>query len=157
MECALNSPWNIYALLRFQEIGLLIDWVIGHWPELQCPSFFPEVQKLQTFILLTECWVFNLECWQFLLCVVIKLYSRYHHLTYEREYISRVSGGLGDGNKKRIKHGWDNNSQKTTRERARSLSLCCISLAPTVYHTRAELLAFPAVALLCGSASFDYS
>ena len=160
MEHAQNSPWNIYATLRSQDIDLLIEsLIIVHWSLIwvSAPIPLPRVQKIQTFILLTECWVFNLECWQFLLCVVIKLYSRYHHLTYEREYISRVSGGLGDGNKKRIKHGWDNNSQKTTRERARSLSLCCISLAPTVYHTRAELLAFPAVALLCGSASFDYS
>ena len=63
----------------------LIDWSVGHWSQPQCPSFFPEVQKLQTFILLTECWVFNVECWQFLSCMVIKLYSGNHHLTYERE------------------------------------------------------------------------
>ena len=46
---------------------------------------------------------------------------------------------------------------KTTRVRAWSLSLYCISLAPTGYPTRAELLSFPAVALLHGSTSFDYS
>ena len=158
MEHAQNSPWNIYTMLRSQDIGLLIEsLVIGHWSESQYPSLFRKVQKIQTFILLTECWVFNLECWQFLLCMVVKLYSGNHHLAYEREQISRVSGGLGNGNRKKIKHEWDNNSQKTTRERAWSLLLYCISFAPTGYPTRAELLAFPAVAFLCGSTSFDYS
>ena len=65
LESSLNP--NIYELLRFQETGLLIEeLVFGHWSESQCLSFFPEAQKLQTFILLIERWVFNLECLVFL-------------------------------------------------------------------------------------------
>ena len=65
LESSLNP--NIYELLRFQETGLLIEeLVFGHWSESQCPSFFPKAQKLQTFILLIERWVFNLECLVFL-------------------------------------------------------------------------------------------
>ena len=71
-----------------------IDWIICHWSESQCPSVIPKVQNLQTCIVLTECGVFNTEFWQFLQCMVIKLYSGNHHLTYEREQIWRVSGGL---------------------------------------------------------------
>ena len=137
----------------------LLDWSIGvgHWSESQCPSLFPEMQKLWTFILLIECWVFSFECLVLLQCVVIELYSRNHHLTYETEYISRVSGGLLQWNRKRLKHGKDNNSQKTTRERAWRLLLYCISLAPTGYPTGTVFLAFQAAVLLCGSISLDYS
>ena len=91
-EHALNSPLNIYVLLRFQETGLWTESLItGDGSESQSPSLFPVVQKIQTFILLNECWVFNLECWHFLLSTVIKLYPGNHHLTYEREWNSRVS------------------------------------------------------------------
>ena len=84
LENSLNP--NIYALLRFQETGILTESLItGHGSEYQCPSLFLAVQKIQTLILLNECWVFNLECWHFLLSTVIKLYPRNHHLTYERE------------------------------------------------------------------------
>ena len=55
-EHALNSPLNIYVLLRFQETGLWTESLItGDGSESQSPSLFPVVQKIQTFILLNEC------------------------------------------------------------------------------------------------------
>ena len=83
-ENSLNP--NISVLLRLQEIALLIEsLVIGHWFGSQCPSLFPEVQKLYNLIVLIECWVLRNERWEFLYCMVIELCSGNHHLTYERE------------------------------------------------------------------------
>ena len=153
LENSLNP--NIYALLRFQETGFLIEaLVFGHWSESQCPSLFPEMQKLWTFILLIECWVFNLECLVFLQCVVIELYSRNHHLTYETEYISRVSGGLLH------ETGKGSNMEKiitVKRQQGEGPGDFCSILCfhPTSSFTSAVTW-FPAVALLRGSTSFDF-
>ena len=95
---------NISVLLRFQEIALLIvSLAIGDWFESQCPSLFPEVQKLHTFIVLNECWVLRNERWEFLYCMVIKLCSGNHHLTCERVNFKSFRRPTS-WNRKRIKH-----------------------------------------------------
>ena len=101
-ENSLNP--NISVLLRFQEIAVLIESLaIGDWFESQCPSLFPEVQKLHTFIVLIECWVLRNERWEFLYCMVIKLCSGNHHLIYERVNFKSFRK-FGIWNRKRIKH-----------------------------------------------------
>ena len=46
VEHTLNSQWNIYALLKFLQTGLLIEsLIIGHWSESEGPSLFPKVPK----------------------------------------------------------------------------------------------------------------
>ena len=86
--------------------------------------------------------------------MVVKLYSGNHHLTYEREYIARVSGGLVHDTGK-----GSNMDKKMTvkKDKGRSLGIL-VKLSQTwsqAYHTRAVFLAFPAVALLSSSTSFN--
>ena len=85
------------------QVWLIKPLAIGDWFESQCPSLFPEVQKLHTFIVLNECWVLRNERWEFLYCMVIKLCSGNHHLTCERVNFKSFRRPTS-WNRKRIKH-----------------------------------------------------
>ena len=136
-----------------------IDWIIGNWSLIWISVSFPLLQGPENTNLYSPHWVLSIQSWVLAIplvygCRIVfrksspDLWKRVNFKSFRRPW---------NGNRKRIKHEWDNNNQKTTRVRAWSLSLYCISLAPTGYPTRAELLSFPAVALLHGSTSFDYS
>ena len=96
---------------------------LNHWPLVidlnlsDLPSH-QRCRKYKTFLTM-----FEYLCWELLDCMVLKLCSRNHHLTYEREYIARVSGGLVHETGK-----WSNMNRKKTvkKDKGRSLETLVI-------------------------------
>lgn len=122
LESSLNP--NIYELLRFQETGL-IDWSIGVW-SLIWISACPSSRSAETTNLYSPHWVLSIQSWVFGIpqCMVIKLYSGNHHLTHNRVNFKSFRRPAS-WNRKRVNHGKDNNSQKTTGKGPETLQYSC--------------------------------
>ena len=157
----MNISWQTWTKFTVKYLctievsrNRLIDWSVGHWSQPQCPSFFPEVQKLQTFILLTECWVFNVECWS----------SR---VWLSNCILEIITWPMKESKFQEFQEAWPIKQEKdqtwirqyqSKDNKGKGLETSVI-LYQTCSHRlphRAVFLVFPEIALLCASTSFDY-
>ena len=139
-----NSPWNIYALLRLHEIGVLTKSLIMDLISVPIPL----PQGPENTNLYSPQWVLSIQpgVLAFPLAYGYQTVSRKSSPDLWKRVNFKTFRRYGPWNKKRNTDAWYNTSQKTTGERAWRLSLYCISLAPTGYPTRAMFLAFSAAA-----------
>ena len=99
---AQNSPWNIYAMLRFQEIGLLIESMVID----QISVSFPLSQGTETTNLYHPHWLLSIQYW----VLAIPLVYGYRIVFWKSspDLWKRVNlksfRSPGPRNRKRIKH-----------------------------------------------------
>ena len=134
----------------------LIDWSIGVWSLIWISVPVPLPRDAETMNLYSPHWVLSIQFWVFgtpPVCgyrIVFQksspdLWNRIHFKSFRRP---------ASWNRKRIKHGKDNNSQKTTGKGPGDFcSILCFH--PTSSFTNAVAWS-PAIAFLRDSTSFDF-